>query len=58
MLDGTARKRLTKRAIWGIGETISGQLPATFAEDVLKISVATYVTVFADRLAFMDVAAT
>ena len=45
---GMAAKRLTKRAIRDIVETVSGELPATFADDVLKrISAATYVTTFA-----------
>ena len=52
---GMAAKRLTKRAIRDIVETVSGELPATFADDVLKrISAATYVTTFADRVAFME----
>ena len=59
VLDGPtvymATKRLAKRAIRDIAETISGQLPATFGEDVLKrISDATYVTTFADRVAFLE----
>ena len=50
---GMAAERLTKRAIRDIVETVSGELPATFADDVLKrISAATYVTTFADRVAF------
>ena len=52
---GMAAKRLTKRAIRDIVETVSGELPATFADDVLKrISAATYVTTFADRVAFTE----
>ena len=50
-----ATKRLTKCAIRGIAETVSEQLPATFAKDVLKrTSAAKYVTTFADRVAFME----
>ena len=37
VLDDKATKRLTKRAIRGIVETVSGQLPATFAEDLLDL---------------------
>ena len=44
-------KRLTKRTIWDIAEEISGRVPATFTEEVLRrISAAT----FADCVAFTE----
>ena len=47
--------KLTKRAIQDVVETIIGEVPATFTEEVLKrISAATYVAMFADRVAFTE----
>ena len=46
---GMTSKRLTKRAIWDIAESASGEVPATFTEEVLRrISAAP----FAHRVAF------
>ena len=48
---GMTLKRLTKRAIQDIAEAISGEVPATFTEEVLRrISAAT----FADHMAFTE----
>ena len=48
---GMTSKRLTKRAIWDIAEAVSGEVPATFTEEVLRrISAAT----FAHRVAFTE----
>ena len=48
---GMTSKRLTKRTIWDIAEVISGEVPATFTEEVLRrISAAT----FAHHVAFTE----
>ena len=48
-------KRLTKHTIQDLAEAVSGEVPAIFIEEVLKkISAATYVAMFADRVAFTE----
>ena len=48
-------KKLTKRVIQDVVEAVIGDVPATFTEEVLKrISAATYVATFADRVAFTE----
>ena len=55
VLDGMTLKRLMKRAIQDIAEAVSGEVPATFTEEVLKrISPTTYVAAFADHMAFTE----
>ena len=51
VLDGMASKRLTKRAIQDLAEAVSGEVPATFTEEILRrISAGT----FADCVAFTE----
>ena len=48
-------KRLTKSTIRDIAEAVSGEVPATFTEEILKrISAATYVATCADHVAFTE----
>ena len=48
-------ERLTKRARRDIAEAVSGEVPATFTEEVFKrISAAKYVTTFADCVVFTE----
>ena len=48
-------ERLTKRAIRDIAEAVSGEVPATFTEEVFKrIPAAKYGTTFANRVVFTE----
>ena len=48
-------ERLTKRTIQDIAEAVSGEVPATFTEEVFKrIPAVKYDTAFADRVAFTE----
>ena len=50
-----ALKRLTKHSIRDIAEAVSGEVPATFTEEVLwRSSTATHVATFAEHVAFTD----
>ena len=52
-LTGMTSKRLTKHTIWNIVEAISGKV--LYLPHLLKrISAATYITMFADHVAFME----
>ena len=53
-MPGMTLKRLMKCVTRDIAEAVSGKVPATFTDEVLKrISAATF-AIFADRMAFTE----